>query len=126
VISRIEYEEISRSWIDEWLLGKMITSTLVEMGLDERTSWRSVNLIKLLVKHSNWCKLTRENEFENFQALLADHEVQEYLGFNRYQDILWLNKESFDDLLWWTFVISFIEIQSWEQDRPDDAIRVIK
>jgi hypothetical protein len=125
VISRIDYEEISRSWIDEWILGKMIATAMSELGLDERTSWRAVSLIKLLVKLSNWCFLPLEQEFDissKLQILLADQEVQDYLGVNRYQDILWFNKESFDDLLWWLFVISVVENKSWRKEEADAAI----
>jgi len=33
-----------------------------------------------------------------------------YLGVNRYQDILWFNKEAFEDLLWWLMVVACVEI----------------
>ena len=30
---RMDYEEISRSWIDEWMLNKIFVSTLDDLGL---------------------------------------------------------------------------------------------
>ena len=54
VISPDEYQEISRSWIDEWLLNKIIATALADLGLDERSAWQSIHLVKLLVSHENW------------------------------------------------------------------------
>jgi hypothetical protein len=31
---------------------------------------------------------------------------------NRYQDVLWFNKEAFEDLLWWLFIAAAVEISS--------------
>jgi hypothetical protein len=35
------------------------------------------------------------------QTWLAEEEVQRFLGFNRYQGILWYNREAFDEFLLW-------------------------
>jgi glycosidase len=125
VISLTGYEEISRSWIDEWLLGKIIATALGDMGLDEHTAWRAVSLIKLLTKHSNWYKRIPVQELDIsiwLQDLLADNELQYYLGINRYQDVLWFNKESFDDYLWWMLVITIIELDPIEKEEASGEI----
>ncbi len=57
IISEEGYEEISRSWMDEWMLNKIIASTLNDLGLDERSDWRAVTLIKLLTSHHAWWRL---------------------------------------------------------------------
>jgi hypothetical protein len=132
-VSETNYEEISRSWLDEWLLGKITASALIDLGIDDRSVWRAVSLIKLLVKHANWCEIASRQETDvadKILYLLADHEVQEYLGFNRYQGILWFNKESFDDLLWWLFITSIITFGLYEDEKTTAAIefcyRVVK
>ena len=43
-------------------------------------------------------------------SLLSDSDALNYLGVNRYQDILWFNKEAFEDLMWWLFIIAAVEI----------------
>jgi glycosidase len=113
-----DYEEISRSWIDEWMLNKIIVSVLNDLGLDERSNWRAVNLIKLLTTHHYWwrmmdfeySKAKQDGSYQILTSIFSDSDAQAYLGVNRYQDVLWFNKESFEDLLWWLMVIASIEI----------------
>ena len=42
-------ERTSRSWIDEWLLGKVLAGALQDLGLDESEAWQAVGVIKLLI-----------------------------------------------------------------------------
>ncbi len=116
-ISSTGYEEVSRSWIDEWMLNKIIVSTLNDLGLDERSNWRAVTLIKLLTSQHAWWSQASSAPGKTGQAahglltsLLSDSDAMAYLGVNRYQDVLWFNKESFEDLLWWLMVIASVEI----------------
>jgi glycosidase len=97
--------EISRSWIDEWLLGKIIAGTLQELGMSEDTARRAITLVKILVKHRPPEKLPPAF---SLHALLSDVAVQSYIGMNRYQDVLWFNKETFEELVWWLYATSVI------------------
>lgn len=99
--------EISRSWIDEWLLGKIIAGTFTELGMEEAASRRAIILIKILIKHR--FPGIKSPTF-NLQALLSDVTVLSFIGVNRYQDILWFNKESFEELVWWLYITSVILI----------------
>jgi hypothetical protein len=38
--------------------------------------------------------------------------VQRYLGFNRYQGVLWFNQESFEEWLWWACAAAIIHRSS--------------
>lgn len=128
-VSRTDWAEVSRSWIDEWLLGKILAGVLQDLGLDEAAAWRSVNLIKLLTEHDELARQAEpvkepagvtesvqapatSNAYDVLQAWLRDGEVQNFLAINRYQGILWYNKESFDELLWWMFALAVIEISA--------------
>ena len=101
-------------------------STLNDLGLDERSNWRAVTLIKLLISHHGWWKqitsrqstAIRKNAHQILTSILSDGDVLSYLGVNRYQDILWFNKEAFEDLMWWLFIIAAVEI-SIRQDEID-------
>ncbi len=120
VVSAQGYEEFSRSWMDEWMLNKVLVSTLNDMGLDERSNWRAVTLVKLLTSHHSWwreaaskpAKNNRSSAYQTLTSILADSDAQNYLGVNRYQDVLWFNKEAFEDLLWWLYVIAVVELSS--------------
>jgi glycosidase len=52
--SEEDYAEISRSWIDEWLLGKVIASALKDMQIDQGAAWRAVSLVKIITAHHTW------------------------------------------------------------------------
>jgi hypothetical protein len=108
--------EISRSWIDEWLLGKIIARALVDWGLDEGEAWSDVSLVKILTANQGWWKAfskkpgTTAELYLFLQGLLKDSEVQRWIGVNRYQGTLWYNKESFEGLVWWLFVGAILDI----------------
>ncbi|MBN2149058.1 MAG: alpha-amylase [Anaerolineales bacterium] len=120
-VSEPEAQEISRSWIDEWLLNKIIAGALMDLGLDERAAWRAIHIIKLLTTHRLTSALveskTAGKPLQFFmQSLLADHQAQNFLGVNRYQDVLWFNQEAFDELTWWLFTTATIELCSQEKE----------
>jgi glycosidase len=122
----------SRSWIDEWLLGKVLAGALQDLALDESTAWRAVAVVKLLTSHQNWWLLhsaaagpaastlhTRLADVLErapvlahavMEDLLKDDEVQQFLRVNRYGDVLWFNKEAFEQLLWWLLVVAAVKI----------------
>jgi hypothetical protein len=110
VVDAKDFSQVSRSWIDEWRLGKTIVSVLRDLGLDETASSRSVNVIKVLTTHQGWFEGKRA--YQVLESLLKDNEVQEFLQINRYNEILWFNREAFDDLLWWVMVLAAVQISS--------------
>jgi hypothetical protein len=114
--------EISRSWIDEWLLGKIISGTLKELGMGEEAARRAITLIKIIIKQKTPMITMPAIQVE---ALLSDVAVQAYIGENRYQDILWFNKESFEELVWWLFTTSVIQVIAKKGDEQP-TIEVVK
>jgi hypothetical protein len=127
LISTDGYEEISRSWMDEWMLNKIFVSTLNDLGLDDRSNWRAVTLVKLLTSHHAWWtritgapdKKSRSAEYLTLKSILSDSDALGYLGVNRYQGVLWFNKEAFEDLMWWLYIIAAVESSGSEgSDQP--------
>jgi glycosidase len=117
-----DQEEISRSWLDEWLLGKLTAHTLTEIGLSDPHAWRMVAMLKLMIGHQDWCSRSvksKDRAFQILQSWLRDGEVQQYLNVNRYQGVLWYNKEAIEDLLWWMFNIAVIQIAASYEAGPD-------
>jgi glycosidase len=149
VAGEVGLAERSRSWIDEWLLGKVLVITLQDLGLGDNEAWRAVAVIKLLTSHQAWSLLhpapagpelrravvspkatgTPEGVASTPDArasgaqervpgsahtvlenLLKDDEVQQFLRVNRYGDVLWFNKEAFEQLLWWLFAVAAVQI----------------
>ncbi|MGD2206906.1 MAG: alpha-amylase family glycosyl hydrolase [Anaerolineae bacterium] len=103
----------SRSWLDEWLLGKLLAGALQDLGLDEGGAWWVVGAVKMLVSHQGWCDsdaAPEERAYPVLRAWLGDSEVQQYLQVNRYRGELWFNHETFDQLLDWMGTIAAVEI----------------
>ncbi|RPI88061.1 MAG: alpha-amylase [Chloroflexi bacterium] len=118
-LSTEDARDISRSWIDEWLFGKGIASMLVDMKVDEGNAWRGVARVKLMIQHSLWCENKDSSNGSGFLVLqdwLRDSDVQQFIGTNRYQGVLWYNKESFDDMLWWMFHAAVVDILTESKD----------
>jgi glycosidase len=115
--------EMSRVWMDEWLLGKILSQALVDLGLDEASAWRATNTTKLLVTHQDWAqalskpgRISRQRAAYNIlQIWLKDSDVQRFIGVNRYQGMLWFNKEAFGEWLWWMYAISVVQAITTEQ-----------
>jgi glycosidase len=126
----------SRSWIDEWVLGKIIAGVLVQVfGMSEATGWQAVTVIKILTTHQGWYRNADRTDPAGadktlpsclLQSLLEDGDVQQFLQVNRYQGTLWFNKEAFDQLLWWLQLLAVVEISADPLRPPDSAAQEIK
>ncbi len=117
------YEQQSRSWLDEWMLGRIVTGALQDLGLDEGAAGWGLMAIKVLVGHQR-CYETCAKEhpdrtegipaganraYRLLEAWFQDGDAQQFLGVNRYRDVLWFNKEAFDQMLGWTLTVAVIE-----------------
>ncbi len=113
VITDQDYAAQSRSWIDEWLLGKIIAPVFQDLGFSDQKSWQGIALMKILTSHQNWFRLDGPKPgraYRIFTQFLEDQEFQQFLQINRYQDILWFNKEAFETVIAWLFEIAAIEL----------------
>jgi hypothetical protein len=128
ILHETGFEGQSRSWIDEWLLGKIIASTLCDLGLDEATSWRAVAVIKILTTHQRWLEV-RSSEAKGaygvLESWLKDSDVQGFLQVNRYQGVLWFNQESFEELSWWMLLLAAIVISADPHIPPSEVVEEI-
>ena len=116
--------EQSRAWIDEWLLRKSILSCLMDLGLDEATAQRSLGLARVLTSQRAWYDEISLSEDKSrtaqtggpvsrlLETWLSDDEVQRYLLVNRYKGELWFNKEAYEELVWWLYLIAIIRVSA--------------
>ena len=109
----VDFEQQSRSWIDEWLLGRIMAGALQDLGLDEPAAAQAVKQIELLTSHQSWWR-TRgfDHAGRVLESLLADGDVQRFLRMNRYQGVLWFHKEAFGQLRWWLLALAAIQISA--------------
>jgi glycosidase len=127
--------EISRSWLDEWLFNKIIAGVLKEVGVEAAEIERAVALIKILVMYSVYSlpapakeqtgvKVTSQTRLL-LETWLQDRDVQRFIGVNRYQGVLWYNKESFEHLLVWVFTLSVVDACADAALSPEDVVKTI-
>jgi len=68
------------------------------------------------VTHQDWhsgAELSaQERAYRVLHALLRDGDVQQFLSVNRYQGILWFNKEAFEELLDGLFMLAVVQISA--------------
>jgi hypothetical protein len=115
VVTDADFAAQSRSWMDEWLLGKLVAGALRELGLDDAAAWWAVGTAKILISHQGWYQLEASEERPAYPILvswLKDSDVQQFLGVNRFRGILWFNKESLDQLLGWMLTLAAVEISA--------------
>jgi glycosidase len=112
VVAESDAAQISRSWLDEWLLARIVESSLWDLGLDQEAALQASALIRVLTAHQAWFRDEAPGQDRAYQVLvswLRDSEVQRLLGVNRYQGILWFRQESFDQLLDWMLLVAAID-----------------
>jgi len=122
VVSAADRAQISRSWLDEWLLGRILASALGSLGLDETVAWQAVAVVRVLITHQRWFDSeapAAERPYITLESWLRDDEVRQLLGINRYQGILWFRHESFLALLRWMLLIAVV---SHGVDPADSAV----
>ena len=112
VVEDKAYADLSRSWIDEWLLGRIIARTLQNLGVDGQMAERAVGIIKLLTANQRWFEFKVQPQRMAFAALsrlLRDAEVQQFIQVNRYQGVLWFNKEAYEQLCDWLLLPAVVD-----------------
>ena len=120
ILGETNFAQHSRSWLDEWLLGRILGRTLRDLGVEETPASETVGLIGLLTTHQRWFAVEGPDPLRAYrvlESLLKDSEVQQFLRVNRYQNILWYTQEAFEELLWWLFVVGVIQ-SSADPQRP--------
>jgi hypothetical protein len=114
-------EMISISWLDEFLLGKLIHQTLENVFENDQYASHTLLLIKALTIQPRWLETASESLPAAIDALFQNQETQRFLQVNRYQDVLYLNKESLWELLGAFFAVAFINLAL---DEKSDAKEV--
>jgi glycosidase len=106
-----DYSMISRSWLEEWGLIRMVRTELEQLGLSHEEIIRIEVILRILIQHQNWvCTLADTNSYGLIRTWLADEDVRSFLNVNRYQEKLWFNKESFEELIWWMMTAALIRL----------------
>ncbi|MDR3572476.1 MAG: alpha-amylase family glycosyl hydrolase [Anaerolineaceae bacterium] len=106
------YDYQSQSWMDEWQFSKIMAGAFQSINAtDEPAAWWMVGSIRMLVGQQNWAmSCAGKSDKEILESWLSEEEVQRFLNVNRYKDILWFNKESFEEFLWWMDLLVLFKV----------------
>ena len=124
IVREEEYLEVSRTWMDEWLLGKVIAGALGELGLDEAAAWWTVGIVKIATAHAGWFRSEATEPQRAYAVLdgwLRDSQVQQFLQVNRHRGLLWFNHEAFEQLTAWMLTIAAVQIVADPGGEPAGA-----
>ncbi len=113
IVSESDFAQQGRTWIDEWLLGRILATEFQKLGLEEQAAFQAVAIVKILTTHQRWFAEETSDKTRKYQlleSLLRDGDVQLFLQFNRFRDVLWYNKEAFEQLLWWMLLLVVIDL----------------
>ncbi len=129
VASEAEHAGFSRSWIDEWQLGKLLILALQDLGIPGSTAREAVTWAKVLTSHQGLYQMDFDARLMPYQVAehwLQDVDVQMALRVNRYQDVLWFGQEPFEHFVWLQFVVAVIQITAQaESDAGETAERIL-
>ncbi len=116
-----EGHEQSRSWIDEWNLDRMLRGTFLALGMSDKEIWEDIALIKVFTTHQGWYEKERGlTVYQTMEAFFNDADVRLLLQINRYKDLLWFNKETFEVFLSWMFFTGAVTVM--QQHRAEKEV----
>ncbi|UYP47746.1 hypothetical protein NEF87_004031 [Candidatus Lokiarchaeum ossiferum] len=121
-----DFSLLSRSWVEEWHLGSVIHWVLGEICQENEKIEEYIYLLKILIGYQNWDTVLDSQKanlsYFSLKPLLSDPEVQNFLGFNRYQESLWFNEERMRELLKGLFMVSYLKNYSEDHLHPNPVL----
>jgi len=99
--------ELAAVRIEKWQLNNIIVETLQQLGIDSSTSWNLTSCLLALTTQNSWFNPNINTDrlaYELVNSWFKNINTQNYLQVNLYNNILWFNKETFDEFLWWAFI----------------------
>ena len=119
--------EQSRTWIDEWRLARIIEETARQLGLPGPEAAHIPALLRVLTSQQDWASRLdpRLSAAALLEGWLQDSDIERLLGINRYQGVLWFNKEAFEEFLWWMFFLAVIQQISDPRKSASEIVEAI-
>ena len=102
---------VTRSLMEEWYIDRKLQRLFVELGMTGGEAHHLVGMVKLLAGVKGTTSLP---------TLLKNPDVQNIIGVNQHEGVLWFDKGGFEYLLWWVFALGVQEILT-PTAQPADA-----
>ena len=124
VVTDEGFEQQSRTWLDEWRLGRVIAQTLTDLGVEEAAALRAVAAVRVFVAHQASFDSDlhpRHQAYQVLEAWLKDQDIRQLLQVNRFQNTLWFNQEAFERLVWGMLLRAAIRLTA----QPDQSAAMV-
>ena len=98
-------------WVDEWLLTRGLTQAFADLGREDWLAKLDAVIVKIAMRYLP--ELTagpHRYPARLLRAMLGDALVRDYLFVNRFDGILWLNKEQLESMAYWLFLLSALQV----------------
>ncbi|MBI9043257.1 MAG: alpha-amylase [Anaerolineaceae bacterium] len=119
-----DHEFYSLKWFDEWKLSEIIKSNL--QSLEIKLANSEIVLLNILIAHQNWRIISSKDSNQDLmKKWLHDPQIQSFIQLNKYDDHLWFNQESFEDLISWMFILALISILSTNEYTKSEKLEKI-
>ncbi len=100
------YADYSIAWLDDWQLTKPLAEVLRGVASSEAEVQNQLLLLRLGITQQDWYDRSHKAPLhEIFKDWFTDPDIQVFLRVNRYQEVLWYNREAFEQFAWWMLVI---------------------
>ena len=121
-----ESAEVSRSWLEEWRILRVVEESLVNLGLEQGQAQGGANILKLLTSQQGWIEgINGQSPLSIMKMWLSNGEVRTFLNVNRYQDKLWFNQEAFESMMWWMMVIALISLLADPEKSLTEVVEIL-
>lgn len=106
-----DFEAITTNWIDEWHFTRVFSQVNRAVGLTEEAVGESGELLRIMITHQGWFSSSSGlAEREILQSWLNNTTVQNFINLNRYEDVVWFNRERFESLVWAMSLVAVFEV----------------
>ncbi len=101
----------TQSWFSEWRFSNIIHELGQQYGFSSKQQHDLADLVYVLLGLKDWFNDYKTLGYENWlRKLVSKQEIQSYLIINRFQGTVWFNKERFENLAFWLFLIETVMI----------------
>jgi hypothetical protein len=94
-----------------------LAQALKDLGVETGLRQRAVNTVRVLLTCHHWLPQVAVAEvphkvdaYSVIYRALSCRDVRTYLRVNRFEDVVWFNREAFGEFVWWLAWVSTIEV----------------
>lgn len=104
------------AWLEDWKLDQPLVEKLRTANVSEQDAQKFRYILRIAILHQDWLVKYRDLSIEELlETLFNSIEIRDFLKVNYFKDILWYDRDAFEELMWWMQITPMIN----EQTRPN-------